>query len=98
VNEADGNDASGAKGGGSNPSQAVRLLWFFLFFLPPMGAVTYVSTYGLEHGDEEALIRVFDARCFASRDSLLRNCATNPDHRRNRNDERGARQPMPCRR
>jgi hypothetical protein len=29
--------------GGSNPSQAVRLLWFFLFFLSPMAAVVYVS-------------------------------------------------------
>lgn len=48
----------GAKGGGSSPSQAVRLLWFVLFFLSPMGAVTYVSMYGLEHGGEEALIRV----------------------------------------
>jgi hypothetical protein len=49
---------SGAKGGGSNPNQAVRLLWWFLLFLPPMGAVTYVSMYGLQHGGEEALIRV----------------------------------------
>ena len=49
---------SSTRDGGSNPSQAVRLLWFFLIFLSPAGAVAYVTTYGLEHGNEEALIRV----------------------------------------
>ena len=49
---------SSTKDSRSNPSQAVRLLWFFLIFLSPAGAVAYESTYGLEHGNEEALIRV----------------------------------------
>jgi cytochrome c oxidase subunit IV len=49
---------SGAGGDDSNPSQAVRLLWFLLFFLSPMGAIAYVSTYGVKDGNEEALIRV----------------------------------------
>jgi hypothetical protein len=49
---------SSTEDGGSNPSQAVRLLWFFLIFLSPAGAVAYVTTYKLEHGNEEALIRV----------------------------------------
>ena len=41
-----------------NPNQAVRLLWFFLFFLTPFAALGYVSMYRLKNGDEEALIRV----------------------------------------
>ena len=48
---------SSIKDGRSNPSQAVRLLWFFLIFLSPAGAVVYVSTHGLEYGNEAALIR-----------------------------------------
>ena len=49
---------SNSEGGGSNPSQAVRLLWFFLFFLSPMAALAYVSQFELWHGSADALIRV----------------------------------------
>ena len=44
--------------GGSNPSQAVRLIWFHLFFLSPMAAIAYVSVYELKDAGEDALIRV----------------------------------------
>ena len=47
-----------SEGGGSNPSQAVRLLWFLLFFLPPMAAVAYVSEFELRHAGTDALIHV----------------------------------------
>jgi hypothetical protein len=39
-----------------NPSQLVRLLWFFLFLFSPASAVAYVSAFDLEHGNREALI------------------------------------------
>ena len=49
---------SNGEGGGSNPSQAVRLLWFFLFFLSPMAAVVYVFEFEQGHAGADVLIRV----------------------------------------
>jgi hypothetical protein len=46
------------EGGASSPSQTVRLLWFLSFFFAPMGAIAYVSTYGVKDGNEAALIHV----------------------------------------
>jgi cytochrome c oxidase subunit IV len=46
------------KRGDSNPSQAVRLIWFHLFFLSPMAAIAYVATYELKDAGQDALIRV----------------------------------------
>ncbi|WOH63421.1 hypothetical protein [Bradyrhizobium sp. BWA-3-5] len=47
-----------SEGGGSNPSQAVRLLWFLLFFLSPMASVAYVSQFELRHAGADALIHI----------------------------------------
>lgn len=46
------------KRGDSNPSQAVRLIWFHLFFLSPMAAIAYVATYELKGAGQDALISV----------------------------------------
>ena len=46
------------KRGDSNPSQAVCLIWFHLFFLSPMAAIGYVATYELKDAGQDALIRV----------------------------------------
>jgi len=85
--------------GGSSPSQAVRLIWFHLFFLSPMAAIAYVSVYGLKDAGEDMLIRVLlILAVFADREHLLRHSAADPHYRRVHNDDRRARQPVPCRR
>jgi hypothetical protein len=47
-----------AFGSSSNPSQPVRLLWFFLIFLLPAAPIFYVSENGLSHGDRGTFVQV----------------------------------------
>ncbi|MBR0869657.1 hypothetical protein JQ633_04750 [Bradyrhizobium tropiciagri] len=43
---------------GRDPSQAIRLLWFFVMFLTPWGAVGYAWLFDLKHGNAQDVIRV----------------------------------------
>ncbi|QHO76234.1 hypothetical protein ACH79_30150 [Bradyrhizobium sp. CCBAU 051011] len=85
--------------GDSNPSQAVRLIWFHLFFLSPIAAIAYVASHELKDAGQDAVIRVLFILAVSLIVSLF--CAISQPIQiidESLNDECGARQPVSCRR
>ena len=85
--------------GDSNPSQAVRLIWFHLFFLSPIAAIAYAASHELKDAGQDAVIRVLFILAVSLIVSLF--CAISQPIQiidESLNDECGARQPVSCRR